>query len=190
LEEFRQMNKGTLTLIALAALAFAGCRSEPAVQPETAPVGEAAAVDPITLVRNGKMPMEGVLTGGQPTDEQLVALADAGFTTVINLRQPNERGAKGEAEKVAELGMAYVSIPVDGKAGLTEENAAALATALEGAERPLLLHCGSGNRVGALLAIKAFRLDGASAEEALEVGLAGGVTRLEPAVRELLGLVE
>ena len=54
----------------------------------------------------------------------------------------------------------------------------------------MLLHCGSGNRVGALLALKAFWLDGGSAEEALEVGLAGGVTRLEPTVRELLGLAE
>ena len=86
--------------------------------------------------------------------------------------------------------MAYVSIPVDGKAGLSEENAAALAEALETAERPLLLHCGSGNRVGALLALKAFQVDGKTAEESLEIGLAGGVTRLEPVVRELLGLSE
>jgi protein tyrosine phosphatase (PTP) superfamily phosphohydrolase (DUF442 family) len=103
---------------------------------------------------------------------------------------PDERGTKGEPEKIAELGMRYVSIPVDGKAGLNEENAAALAAALDEADRPVLVHCGSGNRVGALLAVKAFWLDGASAEEALEIGLAGGVTRLEPMVRELLGLAD
>ena len=194
------MNKRTVTLIALAAVVGAGCGSEPAAQPETAPAVETAAVetaaveptapDLITLVKNGKMPLPGVLTGGQPTDEQFAALRDAGYATVINLRQPDERGSRGEAEKVGELGMTYVSIPVDGKAGLNEENAAALAEALEAAEYPVLLHCGSGNRVGALLAVKAFQLDGASAEEALELGLAGGVTRLEPVVRELLGLVE
>ncbi len=184
------MNRGTVTSIVLATLVFAGCGGEPAPQPEPAPVVEATAVDPITLVENGKMPMEGVLTGGQPTDEQFAALRDAGFATVINLRQPSERGNRDEAEMIAELGMAYVSIPVDGKAGLTEENAAALAAALDGAAGPVLLHCGSGNRVGALLALKAFWLDGASAEEALELGIAGGVTRLEPTVRELLGLTE
>ncbi len=182
------MKRGTVTLVALAAVVLASCRSEPAAQPGAAPVVEATPVDPITLVKNGKMPLAGLLTGGQPSDEQLAALRDAGFATVINLRMPSERGTKGEAEKVAELGMTYVAIPVDGKAGLTEENATALAAALDEAARPALLHCGSGNRVGALLALKAFWLDGASAEEALEVGIAGGVTRLEPTVRELLGL--
>ena len=180
------MNKGTVTLIALTAVVFAGCKTEPSAQPETAPVVETAAVDPITLVKNGKMPMEGVLTGGQPTDEQLAALRDAGFATVINLRQRNERGTRREEEKVTDLGMTYVSIPVSGKTGLNEENAAALASALEEAVRPVLLHCGSGNRVGALLAVKAFWLDGASATEALEIGRAAGLTRMERAVRKVI----
>jgi uncharacterized protein (TIGR01244 family) len=181
------MNRQTFALIALASLALAGCRGEPAAAPAPAPAaGAAAAVDPTDLVRDGRMPMEGVLTGGQPTDEQLAALRDAGYKTVINLREPNERGTRGEAETVAELGMTYVSLPVKGAAGLTEENAAALAAALEQAERPLLLHCGSSNRVGALLALKAFWLEGASAEEALEIGRDGGMTRLESAVRGLL----
>ena len=184
------MKRATFLLVALLAAVLTGCRAEPVAEPAPAAAAEPAPVDPISLVRNGKMPLEGVLTGGQPTDEQLAALRDAGFATVINLRMPDERGTRGEAETVTELGMAYVSIPVNGKEGLTEENAAALAEALETAERPLLLHCGSGNRVGALLALKAFQLDGKSAEEALEIGIAGGVTRLEPVVRELVGMVE
>ncbi len=186
------MMRGATTLAAVAALILAACGGVPAVDTAAAPAVETAAapVDPTTLVRNGRMPVEGLLTGGQPTDEQLAALRDAGFATVINLRMPDERGVAGEAEKVAELGMAYVSIPVDGRAGLTEDNARALAQALEDAERPALLHCASGNRVGALLALKAFWLEGAGPEEALDAGLAGGVTRLEPAVRELLGLPE
>jgi uncharacterized protein (TIGR01244 family) len=184
------MKRGTVTLIALAAVALAGCIGEPAAEPEAVAVIETAPVDPISLVKNGKMPLEGVLTGGQPTDEQFVALRDAGYATVINLRQPDERGVPGEAERIAELGMTYVSIPVAGKDGLNEENAATLAAALEEADYPVLLHCGSGNRVGALLALKAFWLEGASAEQAMELGLAGGVTRLEPVVRELLGLTE
>ena len=184
------MKKGAITLIALAALAFAGCGGEPAVQPAVEPgaplAAEAAAVDPASLVRNGMMPLEGVLTGGQPTDEELAALRDAGYQTVINLRMPDEKGTQDEPETVAALGMTYVSLPVDGAAGLTDENAAALAAALDQAARPVLLHCGSGNRVGALLALKAFKLDGASAEEALEIGRGAGLTRLERSVRELL----
>lgn len=180
------MNRVTLVCLALAVVIHAGCRGEPAAAPQAVEGAGPGAVDPTTLVRNGKMPFEGVLTGGQPSDEQLTALRDAGYETVINLRRPDERGTRGEAEKVAALGMTYVSLPVAGAAGLTEENAAALAAALDEVARPVLLHCGSGNRVGALLAVKAFWLDGASAEEALEIGRGAGLTRMEPAVRELI----
>ena len=187
-----EMKRGIVTLVAMAAVGLVGCGNEPAAEPQAAPIVEAgiATVDPISLVKNGMMPIEGVLTGGQPTDEQLAALRDAGYQTVINLRQPDERGTRGEAETVAGLGITYVSIPVDGKAGLNEENAAALAAALDEAAYPVLLHCGSGNRVGALLALKAFWLEDATAEEAMAVGLAGGVTRLESTVRDLLGMTE
>ena len=183
------MNRGVFTLIALAAL-LGGCRGEQAAAPAPAaapqPAARTAAPDPATLVRNGAMPAPGILTGGQPTDEQLEALRDAGYQTVINLRQPDERGTRGEAEKVAALGMTYVSLPVAGAADLSEENAAALAAALDEAARPVLLHCGSGNRVGALLALKAFWLEGASAEDALTIGRSGGLTRLESTVREII----
>ncbi len=37
------------------------------------------------------------------------------------------------------------------------------------------------------MALRAHWLEGASAEEALELGRAAGMTRLEPAVREMLG---
>ena len=51
---------------------------------------------------------------------------------------------------------------------------------------PVLLHCGSGNRVGALLALAAFHVDGRPADAALQYGLDSGLTRLEPVVRDHL----
>ena len=44
------------------------------------------------------------------------------------------------------------------------------------------------NRVGALMALKAFKVDGATPADALAIGKAAGVTRLEPVMRKLLGL--
>jgi hypothetical protein len=44
-----------------------------------------------------------------------------------------------------------------------------------------LLHCGSGNRVGALLALRESQ-DGADDESALEYGRSAGLTKLEPVV--------
>lgn len=138
------------------------------------------------LLKNGREPFEGVITGGQPSQRQLERAASLGVSTVINLRMPQESG--GKREDVEALGMRYVSIPVDGADGLTVENARALAEALETSELPVIVHCGSGNRVGALFAIKAKELDGMSAEESLAIGQSAGVTRLEGVVRNLLGL--
>ncbi|MEJ2086662.1 MAG: sulfur transferase domain-containing protein [Acidobacteriota bacterium] len=139
------------------------------------------------LVPNGRVPYDGLLTGGQPSPEQISAIADRGFKTVINLRTEAET-PNTNAAYVESLGMVYIAIPIGGAEDLNEENAASLAEALDDSEQPILLHCGSGNRVGALIALKAYYVDGATAEEALELGLDAGMTRLEPVVREKLGL--
>ncbi len=138
------------------------------------------------LLPNAKRPAPGVLSGGQPSLEQLEAAGRAGFKTVINLRAPGESGTR--EPEVTAAGMHYVALPIAGADAISEENARALAAALEEAEQPILLHCGSGNRVGALLALKAFHVDGKSAEEALQYGIESGVTGIEPVVRKALGL--
>lgn len=163
---------------------------------EAAPAGEKegarqaeTAPPPGMLVPNGRMPFEGVLTGGQPTQAQLEKLADLGYGTVINMRMPGEEGSTDPAA-VEALGMAYVSIPLPGAAGITEENARKLAEALDEAEHPVLIHCASGNRIGAILGMKAWAVDGRSPQEALEIARSAGITRLEPALREILELQE
>ena len=52
----------------------------------------------------------------------------------------------------------------------------------------VLVHCASGNRVGALIAIGAAKAGGMAPEAALELGKAAGLTSAEPRVRELLQL--
>ncbi|SVC09755.1 uncharacterized protein METZ01_LOCUS262609, partial [marine metagenome] len=47
-------------------------------------------------------------------------------------------------------------------------------------------YCASGNRVGGLLALKAYWLDGVEPDDALEIGRQAGLTGLESAVQELL----
>lgn len=152
---------------------------------------ESRAFDPAPtapeMLPNGRTPFEGVLTGGQPTDEQLADLAEAGYRTVINLRSDGEEGNTDPSD-VEGLGMTYIAIPIESAETLNEENARLLADTLDNAEGPVVVHCGSGNRVGALFALKAFYVDGSPAEEALAVGQSSGLTRLEPVVREKLGL--
>ncbi len=142
-------------------------------------------------MKNSASPREGVLTGGQPSLADLEALSERGYQTVINLRATDEAGQEGEVDKAVSLGLDYVALPIASADDLTPENARTLAALLADADRkPLLLHCGSSNRVGALLALAAFHAEGASAEEAMAIGKTGGLGSLEDAVRERLVAVD
>ena len=54
--------------------------------------------------------------GAQPTEEQLKQLAEEGFKSVVNLRMSGEKeqplSPDEEGEKVRDLGLEYVHIPV------------------------------------------------------------------------------
>ena len=52
----------------------------------------------------------------------------------------------------------------------------------------MVAYCKSGNRAGALFALKAYYVDDKSAQKALAIGKSAGVTKMEPALREALGL--
>jgi uncharacterized protein (TIGR01244 family) len=137
------------------------------------------------IIPNRGEPLENVTTGGQPDVASLESLADSGYTTVIDLRRPQEERGIDEQAEVEGLGMSYVSIPIDGANGVTYENAELLNQILGQAQGPVLIHCGSGNRAGALLSLSE-KLNGADNETALSVGRAGGLTRLESTVLERL----
>lgn len=173
-----------LTTLALPTMACGSpaAETQSAVEPATDP-----SSDPADLLRNGRAPVKGVLTGGQPTAEQFETLANLGYTTVINLRGLDENG-NTNPEFVESLGMTYVSIPITGAPDVSEANARKLAEVMAASEGDVVIHCASGNRVGALVALKGYYVDGLSPEDALKLGKAAGVTRLEPVVRQQLGL--
>ncbi len=130
-------------------------------------------------------PQPQLYTAGQPSAVQLQQAAKAGVTTVIDLRQPDEDRGFDETAAAERLGLRYVRIPVAGAAGLTQANARALRTTLAQSTGPVLLHCASGNRAGALLALLQAQ-DGATVEQALELGRRAGMTSLEAPTRVLL----
>jgi uncharacterized protein (TIGR01244 family) len=152
-------------------------------------VAVAALADEPPQLRNVRDPLPALRTGGIPEgDEIYPRLAAEGFRTVVDLRGDAEpvEAARAAAEAA---GLAYVRIPIAGDADLDLGSARALDAVLDDPARgPVVLACASGNRSGALLAVRAFWLEGASADEALALGRAAGLTRLEPSVRRLLGL--
>ncbi len=129
--------------------------------------------------------VDGVTSAGQPTGEALQVFSDSGYVAVIDLRGEREDRGIDERAAVEALGMDYVALPIPGREDINFENAARLDALLEEYDGPVLVHCGSGNRVGALLALRE-SLNGASDEDALELGREGGMTRLEGLVRERL----
>jgi uncharacterized protein (TIGR01244 family) len=133
-------------------------------------------------------PTETLYCGGQPSPDQLAAFAGVcPDGCVINLRPASETGDGDEASLVRALGLDYVHIPVAGPEDLTPAAAQALATALQRhADGRVLVHCASGQRVAALLALKAAWIDRHDAAQALAMGHAAGLTALEPHVRARL----
>ena len=102
------------------------------------------------------------------------------------MRGPDEdRGMDDFEGAVEATGMQYLAFPVVGAEQVSFETAAKLDEVLQGIDGPVLMHCGSGNRVGAVLALRQ-SLNGASDEESIQFGEDAGMTRLEPRVREVL----
>jgi uncharacterized protein (TIGR01244 family) len=100
-------------------------------------------------IPNVTFPEPGVMAAGQPTGEQLQLLAEEGYKTVIDLRPSAEPHGFDEPQAARENGMAYVNIPVDLQT-LDQAAIDKFLAAMRKAERPVLLHCASSNRVGAL----------------------------------------
>jgi len=142
-------------------------------------------VDLDAVVKLGQVqPVDGVTTSGQPDEVGFKVFAAKGYAAVIDLRTEGEDRGLNEHAVVESLGMDYVSLPI-GRGGITFENAKALKSLVDGYDEPVLVHCGSANRVGALFALTAFEETG-DTDEALEVGRSAGLTRLESVVIDAL----
>jgi uncharacterized protein (TIGR01244 family) len=144
-------------------------------------------VEPIPAWREAA---EGLYSSGQPQPGQWNRLAAAGLRSVLNLRPACELPGRDEAKEVAEAGLGYAQLPIADAASLDREAARGLDTMLRQLAAPLLVHCASGNRVGALVALREAWFVGADAEVALARGRAAGLAGLEPQVRRQLGLPE
>lgn len=185
------MKSRLLALFAGATLLLgSSCSNAPTATSSPAPAATPPSLSAelqATKVGNLAMPMAGVLTAGQPTEEQMAQLAKLGVTRVVCLRPATEAGTGWEEAKAGALGVQFVRLPIAGADDLTPAAAEKLAAELAAANgQTTLVCCGSSNRVGALLAMKAFFVDKQSKEQALALGKAAGLQKLLPAVEAKL----
>ncbi len=172
-------------LTALCGLLVAcGGNSVPVAELPEAPL----KVDLNLVIADGTVsPAGGMTTSGQPDEAALRVFADSGYAAVIDLRTEGEDRGIDEKTVVEGLGMNYELLPIT-RSDITYEQAAALDELLASYDEPVLVHCGSANRVGALLALRA-SASGADDEAAIEAGRQAGLTsaELEAIVREEFG---
>src|ERR1700730_18454400 len=84
---------------------------------------------------------EHVYRGAQPTDEGFQYLAKIGVKTVIDLREPGDRG-RNEESVVTAAGMQYINIPMTGLTPPTEAEITRILGLLEDhTTGPVFVHC-------------------------------------------------
>lgn len=116
-------------------------------------------------------------TGGQPTSDAFAKLASSGFRSVLNLRTASEGvDLDRERELVEKAGMRYLSIPVVGSAPKPEQAAEFVKAAQEPENHPMLIHCGSANRVGGFWMIYRVLVQGWPEDKAIEEAARIGLT--------------
>jgi uncharacterized protein (TIGR01244 family) len=147
--------------------------------------GVPEAVDPARIP--GYRVLEtGLAAAGQPVPEALASLGDMGFRTVVNLRTEAE-GAAEERAAVEAQGLRYVWVPVTPESFSLADVEAVEKVLADPSSGPVLLHCGSSNRVGGVWAVVQVRR-GKSPAEAEAAGRAAGLhsPQMEAAVRRVL----
>ncbi len=132
-----------LASVVLASLALAGCRQQPS------PTSDAPQIVELGNTRPA-FQWGSIYLGGQPSEADFKIIRDRGIKTVVDLRPPGEINWN-EAAVVEGLGMHYVALPLRTVDEVTPELLdQALAILRDSSQHPVLLHCSSNNRTGAV----------------------------------------
>jgi protein tyrosine phosphatase (PTP) superfamily phosphohydrolase (DUF442 family) len=137
------------------------------------------AFQALSGVANACQVLPNVISGGQPSADQLQALKEAGGQIVLDLRDPMEPRPVDEAALVRDLGMEYINVPV--RAGsLDDATLERILTVLRQAgERTVFFHCGSGSRVGGALIPYLILDQGMDEQDAVEQAMRVGLRNAE-----------
>lgn len=126
-------------------------------------------------LRNASHPEAGLLFGGQPTEDQLEAMAGDGLSLVLDLRTEGENRGFDEPAALRTLDVPYMNLPIDADRLALPETFERFIEAMEKADGPVLVHCASGNRVGAMYYAYLVSAKGVDREEARARARANGL---------------
>jgi protein tyrosine phosphatase (PTP) superfamily phosphohydrolase (DUF442 family) len=155
--------------VAVILIAAAACGAAPG--PAAAPPPRSAAsgkLEPMTLGSIERLHRsDGVYLASQPSKGDLELAKDSGIRTVVNLRKPSEIDWDEKAV-VESLGMRYDNFGFKEPEELTDAVLDGARRVLSAEDRkPILLHCASANRVGAVWLAHRVLDDGVAYPDAL-----------------------
>jgi uncharacterized protein (TIGR01244 family) len=115
-----------------------------------------------------------ITIGGAPDSAAIEDLKARGFTTIINLRTPDEPNYAQEESEVEGAGLDYAAIPISPT--LIDDIAVArFSGAVTSSAGPVAVHCKGGGRAGVMSLLHLAVTHGWSLEHALEEGERLGV---------------
>ena len=120
---------------------------------------------PLGEIPNLRNPQEQIYTSGQPDEQGFEHVAAAGIKTVINVL-PERNCVPNEAEIVIANQMTYRTVPFH-LSNFQKKTIEQFAEVLEKAQKPVLIHCGTGNHAGGLWFAYRVLIQKAPLEEAL-----------------------
>lgn len=134
----------------------------------------------------------GITVGDRVSRTDVNELADEGYATILDLRTRAEGAPEGvldvyeEREVAKEAGLHYENEPVSAQ-GMNEAVVSKVGGRLLGLPRPILVHCASGKRAGAVTLMNLGAANGMKAEECLALAREMGFDcESEPAIKSLV----
>lgn len=141
---------------------------------------------PELLTPTASPPEDKVVVTGALDKEKVAILQQAGVEYVINL-QPTDELTFDEQQALSQAGIDYAHVPIRGAEDLKQTVIMEFDKAVTQAHgKNTLMHCKSGNRVGAAVALRGGWLRERKMDTALEWGRNYGLTGLEEEVKKRL----
>jgi len=170
------------------------CEFESNVEPETVAIGAADIGATETWGgANNVVSVKHLYFSEQPDAATINEARDHGVGVVVNLREPSEFDWDEESA-ATDAGLTYYNVPI--AAAGPSFNAAAMeeisTLVQKHKDQKILLHCSSGNRASAWLAIHMVNDHGMGIESSISLARKAGLTKpvIEARVREYLGEIE
>jgi rhodanese-related sulfurtransferase len=133
------------------------------------------ALTALAGVPNACEALPNLITGGQPSAEQLEKFKTAGGGVILDIRDPMEARPFDEPARTGQLGLHYVNVAISPGATGDAKMEQILAALRTNADKVVFFHCGSGNRVGgamiAYLMLEQSVPEDEAVERAMRIGL-------------------